>query len=523
MHILERQGKIKGTLFLIVLSTYFLCLPSQADADSLAPQILDHSITNLHVYHGDILRVEVTATGDNLRYQWSWVSGEGEYRRFVRVCNKRKCVINTKIWPLNSHTVELAVSNDHGAVFLDFNVTVAPRPSYEILPRDITADHQSADREKLRNVSAQGIRDKVQDGSRFSQSLHQFLLGKDFSAKSGFTYSTWNEPNHREQAKDFLTRLSDRQILETSVYAGLEIDTNILRRSDYSDIEELTDIKGSQRQAVMSDAKIKVNVFKQKKHRLYLFLEDERRTQIKPLNLIGVSETKPIEALNSIEQRYGFRYQMGNEDENNPSALTTGIEPYLRTFSLNENRIETARGLTLDAMSRTFQSMPALKLTYERRVDANSLTPSIIHPQIRELNLIAADLGGSYRELDLSMVPVDTYNRSIRAFWNIAKLEHLQSEAFRFNYNQQAFGLRAYYAANIRNSFATDIAMISRFFYDDPQARLDRQAIAAIEWLSFANPYISRIFRLDFERSQSSIEDLSYTRFIFTMSGEFRY
>jgi len=68
-----------------------------------------------------------------------------------------------------------------------------------------------------------------------------------------------------------------------------------------------------------------------------------------------------------------------------------------------------------------------------------------------------------------------------------------------------------------------ELGLRSRFFYDDPRARLDRQVMTGLEWFWFAEPYISRVFRLDLENSRSSLSDKSYSRIIFTMAGEFRY
>jgi len=502
-----------------------LCLiQPTAEANQSPPQILDHSITNLYVYHEDTLRIKVTATGADLRYQWSWVSGEGAERRYVRVCSKRKCTINTKIWPLGRHTIELAVSDEYGASFIDYTLTVVPRPSQEILQRDITADHQEVEADQIRSVAAEGIRELVQDGSRFSQSLHQFLLGKDFDATSGFTYVTWNEPKNRQPAEDFLTRLADRKVIKASLYAGLQIDSNILRRSAADTLPESVDFDEQQRQAFHSLAKLDIKLLKNREHGLYLSAQDERFTVVKPLSiLIGVNKASPLEALNSNEQIFALRYDYRSANQDEYAIRIINIEPYQRTFGLRGKKIEQGQGLRLEMIDRSFLGKPSMSLNIERRRDKNTLTAALIHPEIKELNLVSPDISGLYRELDLALMPVETYDRSIQAYWNIAKLEHSQDTAYSFNFNQQTFGVRTRYAASIRHTFGGDLGLRSRFFFDDPSARLDRQVLTGIEWIWFAKPSISRIFRLDIENSKSSLSDKSYSRFILTMAGEFRY
>lgn len=508
-----------GLLLLIFSGLYSFSLV----AESEAPRILEHSVRNLYIYHGDNLRLEVSAVGSDLNYQWSLVKGEGAERRFIRICSRANCVIRTKKWPLGNHQVELAVTDEFGGSFLDFYINVVPRPSEEIGLGDYQADVIPIEAGAVRSVTIQGIRDNVHDGSRFSQSLHQFLLEKDFAAKTGFTYSLWNEADYRDLSKEFLARLAARKIISFSLYGAFEYDSNVLRQSAREKIPEELGFSNGQRQAFHSLAKLEVRLWKAENHRIDLTATDERFTQLKPLRILGLDETNPISILDSEEQRIGLRYQFRGDAVDEEKASFASLEPYFRQQFIAKSSLERAYGLRLAVREHSFTGKPEVSAIMERRKDPKPDSASLIHPAIHELNLAIADLSSNYMEFHLVLLPIEKHNKLIRTYWNFAKIIHSSKAAKPFNYSQQTFGLKGQYAANMRHSFGADIALRSRFFLNDPLARLDRQSITGLEWSWFAKPYLSRVFRVELESSQSSLYEKTYNRLLFSMSGEFRY
>ena len=115
--------------WLIVAILLLLQLGSSALAESSEPPVLwSHSDSDLTVYQGDSLTLEVQAIGQEIKYSWS----KGE----VFFCLAAACEIDTGNWSLGRHSVVLTVGNSMGSRSLEINIRIV-RPPLDHRPASV--------------------------------------------------------------------------------------------------------------------------------------------------------------------------------------------------------------------------------------------------------------------------------------------------------------------------------------------------------------------------------------------------
>jgi len=96
-------------------------------AEEALPEIEAYSQLNFAVHRGDVVKLQVEATGENLDVKWI-KSGE-------ILCRELNCEFDTKGWGLGSHNIAFVVFNGKGSLFLKYKVKILTvPPGYQIGP-----------------------------------------------------------------------------------------------------------------------------------------------------------------------------------------------------------------------------------------------------------------------------------------------------------------------------------------------------------------------------------------------------
>ena len=115
--------------WLIVVISGLLQLGSSALAESSeAPVLRSHSDSDLSVYQGDSLTLEVQADGQEIKYTWS--KGDAFF------CLAAACDIDTRNWSLGRHSVVVTVGNAIGSRSLEITIRIV-RPPLDHRPASV--------------------------------------------------------------------------------------------------------------------------------------------------------------------------------------------------------------------------------------------------------------------------------------------------------------------------------------------------------------------------------------------------
>jgi tetratricopeptide (TPR) repeat protein len=107
------------------------------------PHISLQSEQPVTVNRTDTLVLSVTATGENLQYQW--------IRNHETVCQEAECRIDTADWQLGRHSIVTMVYNAEGSAKTDFTVQIMPEPA-DYTPKEIKPSMTKAKKPKNLNL-----------------------------------------------------------------------------------------------------------------------------------------------------------------------------------------------------------------------------------------------------------------------------------------------------------------------------------------------------------------------------------
>lgn len=130
------------------------------------PEIVRHSDTDVTIYQGDLLTLEVQANGKDIEAKWM--------KSNAMFCRALACEIDTSNWSLGRHSVNFVVFNDAGSMFLRFNIMVLRSPSShrpaKVRPQLVESTAG------LESVNADDLSVKALSGRGFSYHQHKVQI-----------------------------------------------------------------------------------------------------------------------------------------------------------------------------------------------------------------------------------------------------------------------------------------------------------------------------------------------------------
>ncbi len=96
-------------------------------AEEALPEIQAYSQLNFAVHRGDVIKMQVEATGENINVKW--------IKSNETLCRELTCEIDTASWGLGSHNIAFVVFNGKGSLFLKYQVKILTVPTgYKVGP-----------------------------------------------------------------------------------------------------------------------------------------------------------------------------------------------------------------------------------------------------------------------------------------------------------------------------------------------------------------------------------------------------